>query len=60
VKREDIRIDPTAHTVAVDPNSDRVYLPLEKVGDRPVLRILQPLLQGTAKLSSISNIVAKT
>jgi YVTN family beta-propeller protein len=60
VKREDIRVDPSAHTVAVDPNSHRVYLPLEKVGDRPVLRILQPLLQGTAKSSSISNIVAKT
>lgn len=41
MKLEDIRVDPSAHTVAVDPHSHRVYLPLEKVGDRPVLRILQ-------------------
>jgi DNA-binding beta-propeller fold protein YncE len=42
VKLEDIRVDPSAHTVAVDPQSHQVYLPLEKVGDRPVLRVLQP------------------
>jgi DNA-binding beta-propeller fold protein YncE len=40
-KLEDIRVDPSAHTVAVDPHSHRVYLPLEKVGNRPVLRVLQ-------------------
>jgi DNA-binding beta-propeller fold protein YncE len=33
---------PHAHTVAVDPGSHRVYLPLENVGGRPVLRILAP------------------
>jgi DNA-binding beta-propeller fold protein YncE len=43
VKLEDIQVDPSAHTVAVDPQSHRVYLPLEKVGDRPVLRVLQAL-----------------
>jgi hypothetical protein len=33
---------PHAHTVAVDPRTHRVYLPLENVGGRPVLRILTP------------------
>jgi YVTN family beta-propeller protein len=49
VKLEDIRVDPSAHTVAVDPQTHQVYLPLEKVGDRPVLRILQPLIHKTDK-----------
>jgi DNA-binding beta-propeller fold protein YncE len=33
---------PHAHTVAVDPRTHRVYLPLENLGGRPVLRILTP------------------
>ena len=33
---------PHAHTVAVDPGTHRVYLPLENLGGRPVLRILEP------------------
>ena len=33
---------PRAHTVAVDPRTHRVYLPLENVGGHPVLRILEP------------------
>lgn len=33
---------PHAHTVAVDPRTHRVYLPLENVGGRPLLRVLQP------------------
>lgn len=33
---------PHAHTVAVDPATHRVYLPLENVGGAPVLRILAP------------------
>ncbi len=33
---------PHAHTVAVDPRTHRVYLPLENVGGHPVLRILEP------------------
>ena len=32
---------PHAHSVAVDPRTHRVYLPLENVGGRPVLRVLQ-------------------
>jgi DNA-binding beta-propeller fold protein YncE len=32
---------PHAHTVAVDPRTHRVYLPLESVGGRPVLRVLE-------------------
>jgi DNA-binding beta-propeller fold protein YncE len=33
---------PHAHTVAVDPRTHRVYLPLQNVGGRPVLRVLAP------------------
>ena len=33
---------PRAHSVAVDPRTHRVYLPLENVGGRPVLRIMMP------------------
>ena len=33
---------PHAHTVSVDPRTHRVYLPLEDIGGRPVLRIYQP------------------
>jgi DNA-binding beta-propeller fold protein YncE len=33
---------PHAHTVSVDPRTHRVYLPLENLGGRPVLRILSP------------------
>ena len=32
---------PHAHTVSVDPRTHRVYLPLENVGGRPVLRIYE-------------------
>jgi hypothetical protein len=31
-----------AHTVAVDPATHRVYFPLENLGGRPVLRVMQP------------------
>jgi DNA-binding beta-propeller fold protein YncE len=33
---------PKAHSVAVDPATHRVYLPLADVGGRPVLRVLVP------------------
>jgi len=33
---------PHAHVLAVDPRSHRLYLPLEEVGGRPVLRIAAP------------------
>lgn len=33
---------PHAHSVAVDPRTHRVYLPLENLGGRPVLRVLEP------------------
>ena len=39
--RGELRI-PHAHTVCVDPTTHLVYLPLEDVGGRPVLRILEP------------------
>lgn len=32
---------PHAHTVSVDPRTHRVYLPLENVGGRPMLRIFE-------------------
>jgi DNA-binding beta-propeller fold protein YncE len=31
---------PHAHSVAIDPRTHRIYLPLENVGGRPVLRVL--------------------
>jgi DNA-binding beta-propeller fold protein YncE len=34
---------PHAHTVAVDPKTHLVYLPLENVGGHPLLRIMQPV-----------------
>lgn len=37
---------PNAHTVAVDPVTHRVYLPLENISGHPVLRILEPLPAG--------------
>jgi len=33
---------PHAHTVSVDPRTHRVYLPLENINGRPVLRIFEP------------------
>ena len=33
---------PHAHTVAVDPRTHRIYLPLENINGRPELRIYQP------------------
>lgn len=33
---------PHAHSVSVDPKTHLVYFPLESVGGRPVLRIMQP------------------
>ena len=37
---------PKAHSVAVDSRTHRVYLPLENVGGRPVLRIAGPPAEG--------------
>jgi DNA-binding beta-propeller fold protein YncE len=34
---------PRAHTVSVDPRTHRVYLPLENVNGRPMLRIYEPV-----------------
>jgi len=34
---------PHAHTVAVDPRTHLVYVPLENIGGHPVLRIYEPL-----------------
>lgn len=40
VKLEDVLVDKTAHSIAVNPQTHSVYLPLECVGNHPVLRIL--------------------
>jgi DNA-binding beta-propeller fold protein YncE len=32
-----------AHVVAVDPSTHRVYFPLQNVGGKPVLRVMEPL-----------------
>ena len=34
---------PHAHTVCVDPGTHLVYFPLEDVGGRPILRIMEPI-----------------
>lgn len=39
---------PHAHSVAVDPETHLVYLPLENVDGRPVLRVLEPRPPATA------------
>jgi hypothetical protein len=33
---------PSAHSVAVDPTTHRVYFPLENVNGKPVLRVMSP------------------
>ena len=37
---------PHAHTVSVDPKSHLVYFPLQEIGGRPLLRIMQPADQA--------------
>jgi len=37
---------PHAHTVAVDPRTHQIYLPLEDIDGKPVLRILAPMPPG--------------
>jgi 6-phosphogluconolactonase (cycloisomerase 2 family) len=34
---------PRAHTVSVDPRTHLVYLPLENINGRPLLRIFEPM-----------------
>jgi YVTN family beta-propeller protein len=41
-KLEDLRVAADAHSVSVDPETHEVFLPLESVGGRPVLRIMKP------------------
>ena len=35
-------VGPNAHSVAVDPATHRVYFPIENLGGRPVLRVMEP------------------
>jgi DNA-binding beta-propeller fold protein YncE len=39
-KLEDVQVNSSAHTVALDLKSHQIFLPLERVGDRPILRIV--------------------
>ncbi len=39
---------PHAHTVSVDPRTHRIYLPLENIAGKPVLRIYEPPAQRAA------------
>jgi YVTN family beta-propeller protein len=41
-KLEDLAVAANAHTVSVDSETHEVYLPLENLGGRPVLRIMNP------------------
>ncbi len=41
-KLEDLHVAPNAHSIAVNPTTHDVYLPLKEVGGRPVLRIMTP------------------
>ena len=36
---------PHSHSVAVDPGTHRVYLPLQNIDGKPVLRILEPAVR---------------
>lgn len=38
-----VRVAAKAHTIAVDPGTHQVYLPLENVNRRPLLRVMQPV-----------------
>ncbi len=44
VKVGQVFVAAKAHTVSVDKNTHRVYLPLENVNGKPVLRILEPVV----------------
>jgi YVTN family beta-propeller protein len=37
-----VRVAAKAHTIAVDPGTHQIYLPLENVNGRPLLRVMQP------------------
>jgi YVTN family beta-propeller protein len=41
-KLEDLTVAPNAHTIAVDPATHEVFLPLKNVDGHPVLRIMKP------------------
>jgi len=43
-KLGDGRVAPKAHSIAVAPETHRLYLPLENVSGRPVLRVMEPTL----------------
>jgi DNA-binding beta-propeller fold protein YncE len=47
---------PAAHSVAVDPRSHRIYLPLRSVGGRPVLRILVPVVPAESRRARDSSL----
>src|SRR5258706_11925483 len=50
---------PKAHSVAVDPRTHRVYLPLANIGGRPVLPVLTRSEEHTSELQSLTNLVCR-
>lgn len=42
-RQGDVEVGPNAHSVAIDPGTHEVFVPLENVGGRPVLRVLLPV-----------------
>jgi DNA-binding beta-propeller fold protein YncE len=45
-KTGQVYLAPNAHTIAVDAQTHRVYVPLENINGRPVLRVYEPLQTG--------------
>nr|WP_234484300.1 YncE family protein [Noviherbaspirillum pedocola] len=42
VKADEVRVGSNAHTVAVNPDTHEVFLPLKQKGKQPVLRVMRP------------------
>lgn len=45
-KLDDVKVASHAHTIAVNPENHEVYLPLQNINGRPVLRIMQAATSG--------------
>ena len=48
-KLEDLQVAPRAHTVSVNPENHELYLPLQDVGGRPVLRVMRPAMPASTQ-----------
>jgi DNA-binding beta-propeller fold protein YncE len=45
-------VGPNAHSVAIDPATHRAYFPLEDVGGKPVLRVMEPVVSPSRSSSA--------